>query len=85
MKKDMKNKEGKKKKHSHGHSHGHTRVKPENETESIAVDEMIHCEEDLTVLKLEFILVRIHGTQPCLIVIPAAVKSTLYLYIQFQI
>ena len=59
MKKDMKSKDGKKKKHSHGHSHGHGHGRPDNETESIDVDEMIHCEEDLTVLKLEFILVRI--------------------------
>ena len=55
MKKDMKTKDGKKKKkHSHGHSHGH-----HNDTDSLDVDEMVHCEEDLTVLKLEFILVRI--------------------------
>ena len=55
MKKDMKTKDGKKKKkHSHGHSHGHY-----NDTDSLDVDEMVHCEEDLTVLKLEFILVRI--------------------------
>ena len=54
MKKDMKTKDGKKKKkHSHGHSQGH-----HNDTDSLDVNEMVHCEEDLTVLKLEFILVR---------------------------
>ena len=52
MKKDMKTKEGKKKKNTHGHSRGHNA-----ETEPVDVDDMVHCEEDLTVLKLEFILV----------------------------
>ncbi len=45
MKKDMKSKE-KKKKHVHHH-----------DTDHQDADDMIHCEEDLTVLKLEFFLV----------------------------
>jgi len=41
------------------------------DAESIDVDEMLHCDEDLTVLKLEFILVRLppslcHHTIMCL-------------------
>ena len=31
--------------------------KKDADAESIDVDEMLHCDEDLTVLKLEFILV----------------------------
>ncbi len=49
MRKDMKNKDSKKK---HQHSNAHAR---DNDTESIDVDDTIY--DDLTVLKLEFILV----------------------------
>lgn len=52
MKKDMHHKHDKhnKKKHHRG----------DLETESVE-DEMLHCDGDLTVLKLEFILVRYQG------------------------
>ncbi len=57
MKKDMKNKDGKKKKHAHAHTHENARS--EQEADAPDAHDMVHCEDDLTVLKLEFILVRV--------------------------